>query len=110
MKSLEPENVDVPFGGSFDVTHAHGHVINSFKSHKKTPKILSTAIQFVFVTKPVDSHRHMTDPSVAALRRPPRKEIQTLPQRRSIPKNRGARIRTGAARCRSVSSRRVSAV
>src|SRR2546423_9647169 len=34
MKSLEPENVDVPFGRSFDVAHAHGHVINAFELHE----------------------------------------------------------------------------
>jgi hypothetical protein len=30
MKSLEPENVDVPFGRSFDVADAHRYVINAF--------------------------------------------------------------------------------
>ena len=34
MKSLEPENVDVPFGRSFNVAHAHGYVINSFELHE----------------------------------------------------------------------------
>jgi len=34
MKSLEPENVDVPFGRSFDVAHAHGYVINTFELHE----------------------------------------------------------------------------
>ena len=34
MKSLEPENVDVPFGRSFDVTHAHRYVINTFELHE----------------------------------------------------------------------------
>ncbi len=33
MKSLEPEDVDVPFGRSFDVAHAHGYVINAFELH-----------------------------------------------------------------------------
>ena len=33
MKSLEPEDVDVPFGRSFDVAHAHGYVINTFELH-----------------------------------------------------------------------------
>ena len=34
MKPLEPENVDVPIGGSFDVAHAHRDVINSFELHE----------------------------------------------------------------------------
>jgi len=34
MKSLEPENLDVPFGRSFDVAHAHGYVINTFELHE----------------------------------------------------------------------------
>ena len=34
MKSLESEHVDVPFGRSFDVAHAHGYVINSFELHE----------------------------------------------------------------------------
>jgi hypothetical protein len=33
VKSLEPENVDVPLGGSLNVAHAHGYVINSFEFH-----------------------------------------------------------------------------
>jgi hypothetical protein len=33
MKSLEPENVDVPFGRSFNVAHAHGYMINAFELH-----------------------------------------------------------------------------
>ena len=31
MKSLEPENVDVPFGRSFDIAHAERNMINSFE-------------------------------------------------------------------------------
>ena len=34
MQSLEPENIDVPFRRSFDVAHAHGYVINTFKLHE----------------------------------------------------------------------------
>jgi hypothetical protein len=34
VKPLEPENVDVPFGRSFDVAHAHGYVINTFELHE----------------------------------------------------------------------------
>src|SRR6516162_4659196 len=110
VKSLETENVDVPFGRSFNVADAHGHMINAFELHEKTSKTPSTAIRFVFLTEPLDSKPHMRERSARVLRRLPRKEIQTLPQRRSIPKNRGARKRSGAARCESVSPTRVSAV
>jgi hypothetical protein len=34
MKSFEPEDVDVPFGRSFDVAYAHGYVINTFELHE----------------------------------------------------------------------------
>src|SRR6266513_4981813 len=34
MKLLEPENVDVPFGRSFAVAHAHGYMINTFELHE----------------------------------------------------------------------------
>src|SRR6476646_4960369 len=34
VKSLEPENVAVPFGRLFNVAHAHGYVINSFELHE----------------------------------------------------------------------------
>src|SRR4029077_442419 len=34
MKSLESENVYVPFGRAFDVAHAHRYVINTFKLHE----------------------------------------------------------------------------
>jgi hypothetical protein len=34
VKPLEPEDVDVPFGGALDVAHAHCYVINSFKFHE----------------------------------------------------------------------------
>src|SRR4029453_18890684 len=34
MNSLEPEDVDVPFGRAFNVAHAHGYVINSFELHE----------------------------------------------------------------------------
>jgi len=33
MKPFESENVDVPFGGSFDVADTHCDVINSFELH-----------------------------------------------------------------------------
>src|SRR5262249_52453472 len=33
VKPLEPENVDVPFGGALDVAHAHSYVINAFEFH-----------------------------------------------------------------------------
>src|SRR4029077_286352 len=33
MKSLKPEDVDVPFGRSFNVAHAHRYVINTFELH-----------------------------------------------------------------------------
>jgi hypothetical protein len=39
MKPLEPENVDVPFGGLLDVAHAHGYVINSFELHEMLDRI-----------------------------------------------------------------------
>src|SRR6476660_10123108 len=39
MKPLEPENVDVPFGRSFDVAHAHGYVINTFELHEMWDRI-----------------------------------------------------------------------
>src|SRR6516225_8015445 len=86
VKPLEPENVDVPFGRLFHVAHAHGYVINAFELHEKTSTTPSTAIRSVFLTEPLDPNRHMLDPSVAVSRRPPRKEIQTLPQLRSTPK------------------------
>ena len=34
VKPLEPENVDVPIGRSFDVAHAYGYVINSLELHE----------------------------------------------------------------------------
>jgi hypothetical protein len=34
VKPLESENVDVPFGRSLDVAHAHGYVINAFELHE----------------------------------------------------------------------------
>src|SRR5262245_24788904 len=34
VKPLESENVNVPLGGSSDVAHAHGYVVNSFELHK----------------------------------------------------------------------------
>ena len=34
MKSLEPEDVDIPFGRSFNVAHAHRYVINTFELHE----------------------------------------------------------------------------
>jgi hypothetical protein len=39
VKSLEPENVDVPFGRSFNVAHAHGYVINTFELHEMLDRI-----------------------------------------------------------------------
>src|SRR5215470_12701979 len=33
VKSLETEDLDVPFGRAFDVAHAHGYVINAFEFH-----------------------------------------------------------------------------
>ena len=43
MKSLEPENVDVPFGRSFNVAHAHGYVINAFELHEMLDRIYRIA-------------------------------------------------------------------
>ena len=43
MKSLEPENVDVPFGRSFNVAHAHGYVINTFELHEMLDRIYRIA-------------------------------------------------------------------
>src|SRR6266404_5341315 len=43
MKSLEPENVDVPFGRSFDVAHADGYVIDTFELHKMLDRIYRIA-------------------------------------------------------------------
>src|SRR3954468_2898167 len=40
MKPLESKNVDVPFGGSFDVAHTHRDVINSFELHEMLDQIL----------------------------------------------------------------------
>ena len=34
MKSLESENLYVPFHGLLDVSHAKSYVINSFELHK----------------------------------------------------------------------------
>jgi len=34
MKSLEPEDVVVPLGRSFDFAHAQGYVINTFELHE----------------------------------------------------------------------------
>src|SRR5712671_6623093 len=45
MKSLEPENVDVPFGRSFDVAHAHGYVINTFELHERLDRIYRIKIK-----------------------------------------------------------------
>jgi hypothetical protein len=39
MKALEPENVDVPFCGSFYVAHAHGDVINAVELHKSLDRM-----------------------------------------------------------------------
>jgi hypothetical protein len=35
MKSLEPENLDIPFRRLLDVAHPNSYVINSFKLHKR---------------------------------------------------------------------------
>src|SRR5712671_1689319 len=43
MKSLEPENVDVPFGRSFDVAHAHGYMIDTFELHEMLDRIYRIA-------------------------------------------------------------------
>src|SRR6266566_3771644 len=43
VKSLEPENVDVPFGRSFDVAHAHGYMINTFELHEMLDRIYRIA-------------------------------------------------------------------
>src|SRR5258708_18236803 len=43
MESLEPENVHVPFGRSFDVAHAHGYVINTFELHEMLDRIYRIA-------------------------------------------------------------------
>ena len=43
MTSLEPENVDVPLGGSLDVAHAERYVINSFKLHEVLDRIYRIA-------------------------------------------------------------------
>src|SRR6266404_3436125 len=45
MKSLEPENVDVPFGRSFDVAHAHGYVIDTFELHEMLDRIYRIKIK-----------------------------------------------------------------
>jgi hypothetical protein len=45
VKSLEPENVDVPFGRSFDVAHAHGYVINTFELHEMLDRIYRIKIK-----------------------------------------------------------------
>jgi hypothetical protein len=34
VKALESENVNVPLGRPFDVSHAHGYVINAFELHE----------------------------------------------------------------------------
>jgi hypothetical protein len=39
VKSLEPENIDVPFGRSFNVADAHSYVINSFELHEMLDRI-----------------------------------------------------------------------
>src|SRR5882724_1943138 len=43
MKPLEPENIDVPFGRSFGVAHAHGYVINTFELHEMFGRIYRIA-------------------------------------------------------------------
>src|SRR4029077_6236752 len=43
MKPLEPENVDVPFGRSFDVAHAQAYVINTFELHEMLDRIYRIA-------------------------------------------------------------------
>jgi hypothetical protein len=43
MKPLEPENVDVPFGRSFNVAHAHGYVINTFELHQMLDRMFRIA-------------------------------------------------------------------
>ncbi len=43
MKSLEAENVDVPFGRSFDVAHADRDVINAFELHEMLDRIYRIA-------------------------------------------------------------------
>src|SRR5437762_7776269 len=45
IKSLEPENVDVPFGRSFDVAHAHGYVIDTFELHEMLDRIYRIKIK-----------------------------------------------------------------
>src|SRR5215469_12486144 len=34
VKPLEPENVDVPFGGALDVAHAHRYMVDTFEFHR----------------------------------------------------------------------------
>src|SRR5262252_6763467 len=48
VKSLEPENIDVPVRRALNVAHPHGYVINAFELHEKTSGITSTAIRFIF--------------------------------------------------------------
>jgi hypothetical protein len=43
MKSLAPENVDVPFGRSFNVAHDYGYVINTFELHEMLDRIYRIA-------------------------------------------------------------------
>jgi hypothetical protein len=43
VKSLEPENVDVPFGRVLNVAHAHGYVINTFELHEMLDRIYRIA-------------------------------------------------------------------
>jgi hypothetical protein len=45
VKSLEPENVDVPFGRAFNVAHAHGYVINTFELHEMLDRIYRIKIK-----------------------------------------------------------------
>ena len=45
MKPLKSEDVDVPFGRSFDVAHAHGYVINTFELHEMLDRIYRIKIK-----------------------------------------------------------------
>jgi hypothetical protein len=89
MKPLEPENVDVPFGRSFDVAHAHGYVINTFKFHEMLDRIYRIAetikVERVVLNALVSAvGEFRVNPSGRCVRRELRRWIFPSPSEKSI--------------------------
>ena len=58
VKTLEPEDVDIPIGRALNIAHTHGYVINSLKLHKALDRIYK--ITRVETMKDASTHRTPT--------------------------------------------------